>query len=235
MRSRLTLPRAAAGAALLGLLGVLVVLLLSQRDPAPTPEEEPGIVSVSSPFQNGDSISRPKNVRALSRASANDRHDLEPEPEEEPAQDADRWKSADIEEIKHAIYEREIDSVDKLDLLEEFVQIGDADTRDFWNTDWAGVDDWKRYSDGFSLEELDDGTLVFVPDEETMRQYSFSESMSVYEYDDVSQEFVHEVDYFGKPIRNVVKFLRNDVMVRMTVSGKKVDLNIYELDPKSRD
>ena len=45
---------------------------------------------------------------------------------------------------------------------------------------------------------------------------------------------MNEVDYYGKPVVNVVKFLRDDVLVRMTVSGEKVDLNLYEQDPQRR-
>lgn len=146
-----------------------------------------------------------------------------------------RWKTAHIEEIKEALYELDVESVEDLHHLDQFVQIGDADTRDFWNTDWAGVDDWKRDRDGFRLEKLDDGTLIFSPGEATRQIYSFFETNNVYEYDDVTQEFVHEVNYYGKPIINIVKFLREDVMVMMVVSGQKVDMNIYELNDEPRD
>ena len=156
-------------------------------------------------------------------------------PAEAEVDPGERWKTAHIEEFKQALYEREIESVEDLHLLDEFVQIGDADTRDFWNTDWSGVDDWKRNQDGFSLEKLEDGTLVFVPGQETKQIYSFFETMNVYDYDEATQEFVHETSYYGKPIVNIVKFLRDDVMVLMIVSGSKVDMNIYELDGDRRD
>lgn len=147
----------------------------------------------------------------------------------------ERWRTADIEEFKEALYEIEIESVDDLHNLEQFVQIGDADTRDFWNTDWAGVDDWKREQDGFRLDQHDDGTLVFVPGDATKQIYSFFETENVYEYDDVTQEFIYEVDYYGKSIINIVKFLREDVMVMMVVSGQKVDMNIYQLNDEAAD
>ncbi len=178
---------------------------------------------------------RPLPTKPLPPRKADDRGPAQATNHSQGQDDSERWKTAPIEDIKQALYEREIDSVDQLHLLDEFVQIGDADTRDFWNTDWAGVDDWKRNSDGFSLEKLDDGTLVFVPGEETRRAYTFFESMNVYDYDEQTQEFVHEIDYYGKPIVNIVKFLREDVMVMMVVSGDKVDMNIYELDQDRRD
>jgi len=150
--------------------------------------------------------------------------------ETDASEDRERWKTAPIEAFKEALYQLDIDSIDQLHLLDDFVQVGDADTRDFWNTDWSGVDDWKRHSEGFSLERLEDGTLVFVPGQETRKAYSFFESMNVYEYDEATGEFVYEVDYYGKPLTNIVKFLRDDVMVMLVVTGQKVDMNLYELN-----
>lgn len=178
------------------------------------------------PASPSDTIETPHRVGERATAAAADPEVGEEDPD---------WSTAPIEEIKQALYEREIESVEELHLLDEFVNIGDADTRDFWNTDWAGVDDWKREEDGFSLEKLDDGTLVFVPGEETRRTYTFFETMNIYDYDEQTQEFVHETDYYGKPIVNVVKFLREDVMVMLVVSGTKVDMNIYELNETRRD
>lgn len=175
---------------------------------------------VREPMPSDASTSRPAPEAAVTDAADED--------------DSERWKTAQVEEIKQALYELEIDSVDRLHLLDEFVQIGDADTRDFWDTDWRGVDDWKRDSDGFRLEALDDGTFVFVPGEAIQRAYSFLESMSLYEYDEKTQEFVRELDYYGKPIQNIVKFLREDVVVFMIVSGRKVEMHLYELDPDPR-
>ncbi len=154
-----------------------------------------------------------------------------PTDEDVEVDEADPWRTAHIEEIKGALYELDIDSVEQLQQLEQFVSLGDADTRDFWNTSWNGVDDWKRRDDGFQLKALEDGTFMFIPGEETMRTYSFLETFNAYQYDEETQEFIHEVDYYGKPIQNIVKFLRNDVMVFMVVSGRKVDLSLYELRP----
>ena len=108
------------------------------------------------------------------------------------------------------------------------IETGDADTRGFWGDGWSGVDDWKRSSNGFSLEKADDGTLIFIPDEETTRIYSFFENLEVYTYDEENRAFVNEIDYYGKTIFNVVKFINDDVLAMMTISGSKVDLNLYQ-------
>jgi len=138
----------------------------------------------------------------------------------------------DIDDIKHEIYSREIESVDRLHLLDDLIQTGDMDTRELWDSDWSGVDDWKREANGFTLQRLDDDTLVFHPDPATMDLYSFFEELVPYEYDEETGAFVNEVDYYGKPIRNVLRFIKDDALVMMTISGDKVDLNIYD---KNRD
>lgn len=134
----------------------------------------------------------------------------------------------DIEDIKHEIYEREIESVDRLHLLDELVQTGDMDTRELWDSDWSGVDDWKREQNGFTLQRDENGLLVFHPDQATMDLYSFTEAVELYDYDPYRREFVSEVDYYGKPILKVLKFINEDALVMMVISGDKVDLNIYD-------
>lgn len=146
----------------------------------------------------------------------------DPRPDEAPA---------DIAAIKERLYALEIESVDRIALLEELVETGEADVQAFWSDGWGGVDDWKRYRNGFHLEQLDDGSLVFFPDEETMRTYSFLENLAVFQYDEQRREFVSEIDYYGKKIRNVLKFLGPDALVMMTISGWKVDLNLYQRSP----
>lgn len=143
----------------------------------------------------------------------------EPEPGE--------WATAPVEAFKRALYELDIDSVDRLAELDTFVAVGDADPRSFWDTDWTGIDDWKDEPDDFRLERTEDGALIFVPGERSRRTYTFFETMNEYAYDEATGEFVYETDFYGKPITNIVKFLREDVMVMMVVSGDKVDLNIY--------
>ncbi len=152
-----------------------------------------------------------------------------------PEVEDNEWRTAPVEEFKRALYELDIDSVDRLEELEVFVAIGDADPRSFWDTDWNGIDDWKDEPDDFRLERTDDGRLVFVPGEQTRRAYTFFETMNEYEYDEATGEFVHETDFYGKPITNIVKFLRDDVMVMMVVSGQKVNMNLYELGESAPD
>lgn len=155
----------------------------------------------------------------------------EPDVPEPPAQVPEEPRILylhDIDDIKHEIYEREIESVDRLHLLDELVQTGDMDTRELWDSQWGGVDDWKRERNGFALMRTEDGTLIFHPDQATMDLYSFTEAVEPYEYDPERNEFVSEVDYYGKPIRKVVKFIKEDVAVMMVISGDKVDLNIYD-------
>lgn len=152
------------------------------------------------------------------------------EPAVAPAdRDASFWRdTAEIEDFKQAIYALEIDTIDEIPKLDPLVHVDVEDPRDLWETDWSGVDDWKRYRDGFSLERGPDGSLLFLPGEETQRMFTFFEGISLYEWDDTHEAFVNQVDYYGKPIYNVVKFLREDVLVMMTISGQKVDLNIFE-------
>ncbi len=133
----------------------------------------------------------------------------------------------DIEAIKEAIYALEIDSLERVHLLDGVVQTGDTDTRTLWDADWGGVDDWKDDANGFTLQRDGDGTLIFHPDEGTARLYSFLEFVEPYEHDPQSGEFVSQVDYYGKPVFNVLKFINDEAVVMMTISGKKVDLNIY--------
>lgn len=142
--------------------------------------------------------------------------------------DEGHWEYADVEEIREAIYARQIDHVDRLHLLDEFVETGDRDTRELWDTDWGSADDFKDVDNGFWLERGEDGSFYFVPDDETMGQYTFLEPVGAYVYDEEGAAFVRRIDYYGKPIVSGVKFLREDVLVMFVVSGDKVDLNIYE-------
>lgn len=138
------------------------------------------------------------------------------------------WQTARIEEIREAIYARQIDRVDRLYLLDEFVETGDADPREMWGTDWGSADDFKDENNGFALLKGENGSFYFVPDAETMRQNSLLEPLGAYEYHEDGGVFVQKTDYYGKPMMSALKFLREDVLVMMIVSGDKVDLNIYE-------
>ena len=143
----------------------------------------------------------------------------EPEEKEYPAY---------IEDIKQQIYALNIESAEQIEQLDKLVQTREKDTRKFWNDDWTSVDDWKKNSNGFSLEKKEDGSLIFTPDAQTARTYSFFENPLAYKYDEENNEFVSEVDFYGKTIYNVAKFINDDVLVMMTISGRKVDLNIYQ-------
>jgi hypothetical protein len=133
-----------------------------------------------------------------------------------------------IEDIKKQVYERQIESVNQIPLLDEIVQTREADVQQFWGDGWSSVDDWKKEENGFILEKKEDGTLVFNPGPATARQYTFFQTPQTYQYDAEHKEFVNEVDYYGKTIYNVVKFINDDVMAMMTISGTKVDLNLYQ-------
>ncbi|MFP4533853.1 MAG: hypothetical protein ACLFNS_14355 [Desulfobacterales bacterium] len=154
---------------------------------------------------------------------------LKKRPIEKPAE-AEKDYPKYIEDIKEQVYEKQIESVDQIPLLDDIVQTGDKDVRQFWGDGWSSVDDWKREENGFTLEKNEDGDLVFNPGPATARKYTFFESPKTYTYDPEHKEFVSEVDYYGKTIYNVVKFINDDVLAMMTISGQKVSLNLYQKD-----
>jgi hypothetical protein len=138
----------------------------------------------------------------------------------------------DIEEIKKQIYALEIEDVDDIPLLDSVVQTGDAPTRDFWQGDWASVDDNKADINGFYLRPQDDGTFVFFPDENTTRTYTFFETPRTYTYDPVKKEFYWELDYYGKTISHRARFINDNVLAMMLISGRKVTLDLYAKGPE---
>jgi hypothetical protein len=138
----------------------------------------------------------------------------------------------DIEEIKKQIYALEIEDVDDIPLLDSVVQTGDAPTKDFWQGDWASVDDNKADINGFYLRPQKDGTFVFFPDENTTRTYTFFETPRTYTYDPVKREFYWELDYYGKTISHRARFINDNVMAMMLISGRKVTLDLYQKGPE---
>ena len=228
----MTLLRWKRGFLLLAGLGVAVLLVSGShwafvnRGPAPSASLLPGEASspVLGPPASGESVHPFRNRAILEQATPASSESASPE----------HWRDAEIDEIKAALYRLDIDAVDQIEDLNRFVVIDPEDAQNFRDAGWSGADDWKRNQDGFVIERMEDGNMLFIPDEETMRSYSFFESETVFQYDDGLEAFVNEVDYYGKPVVNVVKFLRDDVLVRMTVSGEKVDLNLYEQDPQRR-
>lgn len=137
----------------------------------------------------------------------------------------------DIEEIKKQIYDLEIEYVEDIPRLDEVVQTGDAPTRDFWKGGWMSVDDAKDMPNGFNLEPQKDGTFIFYPDEATTRTYTFFETPRTYAYDPVKKEFSWEIDYYGKTIIHRARFINDNVLAMMLISGRKVTLDIYQKQP----
>lgn len=134
----------------------------------------------------------------------------------------------DIEEIKKQIYDLGIEYVEDMAFLDEVVQTGDAPTDDYWLGGWTSVDDWKEEANGFNLEPQGDGTFIFYPDEATTRTYTFFETPRTYNYDPERKEFYWEMDYYGKTISHVARFINDNVLAMMLVSGNKVTLDIYQ-------
>jgi hypothetical protein len=137
----------------------------------------------------------------------------------------------DIEEIKKQIYALEIEDVDDIPLLDSVVQTGNVPTRDFWQGDWTSVDDNKADINGFYLRPQKDGTFVFFPDENTTRTYTFFETPRTYTYDPVKREFYWELDYYGKTISHRARFINDNVLAMMLISGRKVTLDLYAKGP----
>lgn len=137
----------------------------------------------------------------------------------------------DIETIKKQIYDLNIEFVEDLPLLDSVVQTGDAETKGFWQGGWVSVDDFKREDNGFELKPQEDGTYLFNPDLESMRKYTFFETPQSYTYDPQNKEFVWKTDYYGKTITHKAKFINDNVLAMMLISGRKVTLNIYEKEP----
>jgi hypothetical protein len=145
---------------------------------------------------------------------------------EEPA-----YHPRDIEEIKRQVYDLNIEYVDDIHLLDSVIQTGDAPTKDLWQGGWASVDDNKEEVNGFRLEPQDDGTFIFYPDEATTRTYTFFETPKTYTYDPAKREFSWEIDYYGKTISHRVRFINDNVVAMMLISGSKVSLDLYQKQP----
>ncbi len=150
---------------------------------------------------------------------------------EENQAEAVIYHPKDIQEIKKQIYSLNIESVEDIPLLDKVVQTGDAPTRDFWQGNWMSVDDNKQDLNGFYLRPQEDGTFVFFPDEKTTRTYTFFETPKTYTYDPVKKEFYWEINYYGKTISHRARFINDNVLAMMLISGNKVTLDLYERGP----
>jgi len=134
----------------------------------------------------------------------------------------------DIESIKKQVYELNIEYVEDLPKLDKVIQTGNAPTKDFWQGNWASVDDNKADINGFFLRPQEDGTFVYFPDEKTTKTYTFFETPLTYSYDPAHKEFYWDIDYYGKTISHRVRFINDNVMAMMLISGRKVVLELYQ-------
>ncbi|BCS96789.1 hypothetical protein DSLASN_24210 [Desulfoluna limicola] len=123
-----------------------------------------------------------------------------------------------LEGIKQQIYDMNIEYIEDLDALDAAGQVTDQPPEVLWQGDWSSADDWKRRGDGFRIEQRDDGTYALFPDADTSRSYA---------WDDEKGEFAWEQDYYGKIITHKARFIDDDVLVLMKISGRKVALDIY--------
>jgi hypothetical protein len=134
----------------------------------------------------------------------------------------------DIEEIKKQVYDLNIEYVEDLPKLESVIQTGNAATKDFWHGNWASVDDNKADINGFYLRPQEDGTFVYFPDENSTKTYTFFETPQTYAYDPARKEFYWDIDYYGKTISHRVRFINDNVVAMMLISGRKVVLDLYQ-------
>lgn len=220
------------------LIGIALVFQLSEeKSPALKTESSRKTASAQMNKANIRSqAKRPLKVATPRKTSTvTERQDSEPIEEypvyEETALEEEVDYPTSTEEIKRQIYALGIEHVEDIDLLDEVVQTGDADTREMWSANWLSVDDWKGEDNGFRLEPQEDGTFKFFPDEETTRTYTFFETPKTYTYDENKKEFYWEVDYYGKIITHKARFINENVLVTMLISGRKVVLDIYEKNP----
>ncbi len=140
---------------------------------------------------------------------------------------AEVYHPKDIEDIKRQIYDLNIETVEDIPLLDRVIQTGNAPVQEYWKGDWVSVDDNKEDKNGFYLQPQADGTFIYFPDENSTRTYTFFETPKTYTYDPVRREFSWQLDYYGKTITHRARFVNEDVLVTMLISGEKVTLDIY--------
>jgi hypothetical protein len=186
----------------------------------PSPETKINPVQLSVPQP-----SSPLPMRISQSANQEETASVDKKPE------AVMYHPKDIEEIKKQVYDLNIEYVEDIPLLDSVVQTGNAPTRDFWKGDWVSVDDNKADINGFYLRPQDDGTFVYFPDENTTRTYTFFETPKTYMYDAAKREFYWEMDYYGKTISHRARFINNNVLAMMLISGRKVTLDLYTKGP----
>ena len=74
-------------------------------------------------------------------------------------------------------------------------------------------------------------TRILFPDENSTRTYTFFETPKTYTYNPVKREFFWEMDYYGKTISHRARFINDNVLAMMLISGRKVTLDIYQKQP----
>lgn len=147
-------------------------------------------------------------------ASEESNNEIEIDPE--PSEDMET-----VEYIKEQIYDIAVEYTDDLPLLDDIIQASADEPVALWEGDWVSTDDWKRNNDSFSIEKNDDGSFELIPEKDSSHSYSYNEE---------TKEFVWELDYYGKIITHKARFISDDVMVLMKISGIKVALDIYKRD-----
>ncbi len=125
----------------------------------------------------------------------------------------------DITQIKKQIYDLSIEYVDEVSLLYDLVQQNRTHSKYLWqDSTWISADDWKRNLDGLKLMYEQKGYHI----------YDDRASSNEYIYDEVNDDFTYEKQYFGKKIVSKVKFINDNLLVKMKISGIKVFLDLYQ-------
>ncbi len=139
-----------------------------------------------------------------------------PETETEPVEEVET-----VDSLKELITDIAVEYIEDVPLLDELVQESASEPEDLWEGEWVSIDDWKRNNDSFTVEKNEDGAFELIPDKDSTQSYSYNEE---------TKEFEWVLDYYGKKITHKAKFLSEDVMVLMKISGIKVALDIYKRD-----
>lgn len=124
----------------------------------------------------------------------------------------------DLEGIKSYVYADEIEYLDDIPVLDELVQVRNRAPEELWGGDWGSVDDWKRRQDSFRLEQTESG-FTFTSSKDGVREFLYEEETG---------DFVWEMDYYGKIVSQRAKFLTEDTLAMMIISGDKVAVSLYQ-------
>ena len=100
----------------------------------------------------------------------------------------------------------------------EFKKQPVEDVYEYWSGEWIGSDKWKRKKDIIRLEVQ--GSSYVVLEEMTEPR--------IFKYDEEKNLFVWEADFYGKPLKHVIKFLTKDSIIRTSWSGEKAFPELYQ-------